>query len=1402
MRGTGPGNGSEDFLSPLPGLSDSRTSVPTADAVGYHLSRLPLTLVSERATLGMVLRDFRELDGGIAIMSRGLSVVLLVALLAQTASAQEPARVPILLNRPATVKAQSWPVTFGVPLKPGVCRDAAHLGIVSGKGDAVACEITRAADWPDGSVRWAHVDFEPEFAKGYFLVIGQKAFPRPAPKAKVTISRDAGKIIVTTGPARYVFSGKAGCFESICLDVNGDGVFSEEEALVARAGEAFYVIDSRGRRGVLRAKKTAVEVAGTRRAVIGVKGEYLTPDGKRNAAGLVYYTFYAGRSLVRISHKLIVTEETNGLWFRDIGMSLPVAAGPKPTATFNRDHDDLAAVSRRRFRGGEEFAMVQDVFPHFGQRESRFGIRRYTDGAARQLDAGKACGDWADLSSAQWGLAAQVPAFAEQFPKAFRIARDRLTVKLWAPESGRELDFRTDQLIRDYFGHDWIHPDHPVTKIANTAQGTAKTHEIWLYPHAKPADAKRIADFAATRSQIYATADPAYLMATGIMGPLHPKDGERFPEAETAIEDYFNRTTVASQRIFPATGYICWGIYPYGSAQGWRQRKEHGGRWYPSIHRHSRCLEYNFKRAVWILFARSGDRKYFDYARKYTRFLGDFIISNCNATCKPKGWFMQGEFDSPCCWGAFGKEAIEKGLAGRKSSINSEASCLFVASSEDIIQFVYDYFLTGDLHSRDAARMWIAAMIKETDFDTEKPAVAGGGRSEAFLRLLGSACELDHDPRILDFARRYVRRLVNPDGTINDEFPSTRKVKWGDYFGAFYYYYISTGDPLALKALLRRAEFEYRHGINQGFFGRSSPLMPMFSLLHRETGNPVYARYLAQAVTNFGRNGRVLDRLGLKVDDLNQDTTAHWGHQILTANCPTNIGIPAAIAATVSLPDAPPPLPYAVKPYPTHRTHLLLKKEKPGPATLDVFVNNCGDRKITPRLLSMRGEAAPLEILDRDFRRIRQIDWGRPDTEWRMLFEDQIFYRLRIPASVAAGVYELDLGSEVTFTVLDSDIPRILQAAPDGIVILPGRRYYFHLPNDARMVEYFTSRPVRVFNPAGSEVASEALKRGRFRFRTGGAGGTWSVISGTDKYLDKGSLGVETLVRIERVGYPRGEKEYPLVVALGDPGRLFEVEVGRFKRAFTPGEAGTPDPKNPYTRPGDRPAFGRALNLAGHFVEVGVPEDSRDAFPHARGTVEFWFRPLWSSTDAEFFTRRGNYQRLQCLKAGPVSFACSVQPDHGGRMHFLLSRMTFGVGRAGYTRTDIFLEAGRWYHVALTWNVDGENSECGIFINGRKRAHTHYRRGMPPDASPENLGDPAQRVRFGSGQYGGIATSEFYDELRVSRSVRYREDFDVPLNPFEADADTSLLMHFDGSLEGLLNGRPTSGKLVRGGRLW
>jgi len=1273
---------------------------------------------------------------------RWFVLLLVVSVLNAFALADDPpAKIAITLDAPYLTRVTHWPMTVGVPFPKGHCTDIAAWTVINGEDQSQPCQFDVVSKWPDGSVRWATLNFEADLSQKYFVTQQKRADADD----DIRIEQRADGVTVHAGGAQYVFTNGKGCFDQLIL--NG-------KPLAEQSGDAFYVIDSKGQRGIMAGDEIKVERNGARQAVVKVKGDYRTDTDERNAHGIVYFYFHAGRPWVRISHKLIFTEQTLDLWFRDIGVDLPLQLNGNSIASFNTDHRDPTTYTQVQPTGNAIATMVQHDFPHFGSESSRFTVTLDD----KLIAQGRATGDWADVSSATHGLSAQLPAFAEQFPKAFAVGANRLVIKLWASECGRELDFRTETVIREYFGHDWIPADHKVTKMSNTAQGAARTHDFWLYPHAGAFEDKHLANLGATKHEIYAVLDPIWISDARVMDHFMPEGASEFDDAEIAIRDFFHRNIDVPERIFPNTGFLAWGRNPYTS-QNWKLKN---GKWYPTIHRFGRVLEYNLKRAIWILYFRSGEREYREYATRYTRFLHDFNISNWDTPIKPHGWFIQGtKWQSPCFWGAFDEKEIREGK--RDYFFVSTFSCLGYGTSEDVIQYVYHYFNSGDFHCRDAAMHYKEAAKKEMAGSVEK--ALSVTPSYVLLRPFGSAYEIDQDPEWYAYCHKFLKAIVGDGSDVINRSKSQNYLKDGEIWTGFYNYYNSTGDELALGPILRAAERYYRTNRFR-FISRGSSLFQVFAYAYAAKQDTAYLAWIRQGLDDYAKTAITMHDRGIDRLAVDRRLQKKWGHNGAIVKVLSEfIGAPVAMRVLTEQPQPNVALPLALKLEATPKTHLLFKKLSDKPGRIDMYVNNIGDLKIQPRLLDQSGKVLSLQI---ETQQILHPDKPRGDTRWQHQFNHlynmpgtHCFYRLQIDAP--SGVYELGLGDEIAMRVLYSDMNQFLQVAPQGMVLEKHRKYFFPVPAGTDTVEFFAHRPAVVYDPLGRKVELEEFDAARYRFATQGMAGIWCIEGGSDRFTYQYPITkTNVYVKFENI---------PNVLANDDISRIFEFDSSRFVAPQrTPAKA-------------DDGRFGKAALLArNEIIEVPVKKAGGSM---AIGTVEFWYRAGFSVTDWNMKKSHLSSISADLLRLSPIHINYAVSPVDGGRTgHYhrgrLHARLLVGDSYETYP-TSLLMQDGKWYHIAVTWHVDGKDTDLDVFINGRKKMYAFYRGGISRELKPADLAPAEDKLRFGSAigyGYNEVA-GQLFDEVRVSNVVRYTEDFEPATQPFTTDVNTVLLLHLD-----------------------
>ena len=150
-----------------------------------------------------------------------------------------------------------------------------------------------------------------------------------------------------------------------------------------------------------------------------------------------------------------------------------------------------------------------------------------------------------------------------------------------------------------------------------------------------------------------------------------------------------------------------------------------------------------------------------------------------------------------------------------------------------------------------------------------------------------------------------------------------------------------------------------------------------------------------------------------------------------------------------------------------------------------------------------------------------------------------------------------------------------------------------------------------------------------------------------------------------------------------------------------------------------------------------------------------------------------------------------------------LDGMTHGNDSGTFLKypTRLYFQRGRWYHIAVTWKIDGVNSDIALFVNGREKSFEIFDEELGSVLPTLNYGSmpvPGGPIRFGAGKPCASGAcdppGEQFDELRISRVRRYAGDFTPPTGPFVNDAYTYLLMHFDGNLN--IDGTSAQGNVV------
>lgn len=307
---------------------------------------------------------------------------------------------------------QREPVSISIPWAQGRLPDPGHLRIADG-ATQLPVQVQTLGTWPDGSVRWTLVHFQPDLpgnkAKDFQLQVAPAVAPVEA-QEQVSVSQTDLEWRIHTGPLTLVLR-QGSAFALYAVSLQNSEFWSE---LTAGAFQMRLV--ERPDTLVPMVEQVAVEEAGPLRAVICLQGRHVGPDGPSAMAYHGRVTAYAGKPYVEVEHKFVHMGEAEDLHLA----ALSTGFRPAPAAL-------------------REFQRVS-----LGEGYYRTGIETSQSVVAKCIDAEMLLyqsnehftesfyGDfWVDWRGAQGGLAISHYQAHQHYPKHLQADRDGMEAGLY-----------------------------------------------------------------------------------------------------------------------------------------------------------------------------------------------------------------------------------------------------------------------------------------------------------------------------------------------------------------------------------------------------------------------------------------------------------------------------------------------------------------------------------------------------------------------------------------------------------------------------------------------------------------------------------------------------------------------------------------------------------------------------------------------------------------------------------------------------------------------------------------------------------------------------------------------------------------------------------------------------------
>jgi hypothetical protein len=1300
---------------------------------------------------------------------------------AESSLQKDPAnfRIPILVDALAE-DPHPTALYVGVPFP----RDwtVGPVAVVDEKGRRAPSSSRVMARWPESeAVRWMGVDFLGSSGSQYFVVPerGEKC----AGKTSVQVEAKAEGLEVRTGPARFFLPAKGALIREAWVDLDGDGSWGAGELVLQNtAGDDLYLVNQAGELAVIGRDngdgqltyETGEDLRGEGdplvKAVVKREGWYVTEAGERMARHVTRLVFYAGSSDFKVEHALVISNDTGKVWFREYGLRLAYSESARPGRVLVPEGEGReAAVLAMPFGSAlREVSLFQEKAFSFSKtdpdKDCRFEITEtLADGTAKIRKSGSLAGNWMEASNERAAVGVVLRNLWQTFPKEILTTHEAMTVRLWSPRGGLELDFRPEQ-VRGRWPSEWFESyaepalKTRIRKMDTNALGLARSHEmtVSLAPTGSE-DGQRMAKLGAlAQEQVLCLVDPAWLRFSEAMGKMHPYDPKRFPNEEAFMEEWFDQH-VAVWRQWGDYGFFEFGNWPHV----WYRQHPKGplqGRWTPYVDRYSAILDYGFYANIWRMYARTGKRKYFHAAEETSRHRLDVGMVHWDKLQEGEPWTFEPWQRAPTRFlGTYVSSNSPIPWAARSSFHHN--------SGTDIRSLAWRSHLLDDRRAKDMLSSYGDAAKKV--WNTGERGSFRNSRPFATLKNLATIYQETGDPEIrvmMDEQVKWLADLEAPQG-VGLERETTGFGKYGVKAGAMHRANEASGNELAGQSVTRGADTRARTFMGENPMQYANVEGEQLSAAYRLTGDPVFLRALRRS-------------MNLAVSAFRDPASGAWRKMW------DGVG-PSAAANTYPLGG----MAYAMDAIAEYEQSTGQK------VAATPFVRQ-GDFGPVTLAVVEKVEGQPLEVEVRSIHEIQPVIYdstGKPALgvkaePWRDQFHTKekaaTRWILELPAALPAGPYIVDSGGrgfmwEVTWASTD----RAVLFAPQGFALGSSERQW----GNRVMPGYSHSEPVFFLVPKGIASFEIAVSNGPLQLRSpsgetlvcGEKSRTWQTIP-----VSEDQQGKIWSVFADRSVFVR-LKGVPPFFAYGQADRFFQPELGADAMRLLP------DPQDRATPAREAGPFVKTPSAAGEPQEglllsrVRLQVPSKDVIDPSGGTMEMWLMPRWNSVEVfgsgpprtvmdggpwkVLLHRFGEMAATATVKAGPGS------PKQGTDLE---------------TNAGVALTPGQWTHLALQWRQEGGSFRWELLVNGRKQVFGISEAGMATVAAGFVPEPPAEDLVFGGPAKGRANLDAILGGLRFSKGARYKEHFDpIKMPTLKQDDQTIELILFS-------EGQTGSGRLL------
>ena len=563
--------------------------------------------------------------------------------------------IPIVFTHDPARKPTGWPVTRGVPLPAGALRGTDGLVVLDPAGAGIPAQFRVLSRWPDGSVKWALVDFQADAAssgKAVYTLTDEGnggARMRTTPAASVRIEATEDDLHVDTGALRFrVGRHQYGLFHSVSHTNAGNREGGQDPGATdhGTGGDAWARISEGASDGGLKRRlygpgglcraslagdsySARVEEHGPLRTVIRMEGA-LEADipmhhygGYRPLRCITRIHTYAGQAFVRVLQTYVFTCNPREVEIEDLAVDVPISfSGSLPNYSYG-----FRGVRAGGSCGVETGSLELDERLRIAQqKDNQVRIIRGRPETEKVIAECETCEGWVTLGDGTSGVGVACRNMAEEHPRALEISGEgSLTVYARHDPDGSRLSL--SRYAEDVAWHEG-------EGMYADGTGISKTTEFYVHYFEEDQRSEAVETLRCALSQPHASVSPEWTARCEVAGG--PGDQTRSSE-ETDTGHEVNHEDVIRDAERMLTGFADWlarnirlgrwyGYLDYGDVRAtWDEEEDDWksqGRW-------GWCnSEWDPRHAIWIQYQRTGDPRYFELGEAMTRHSAD--VDTCH----------------------------------------------------------------------------------------------------------------------------------------------------------------------------------------------------------------------------------------------------------------------------------------------------------------------------------------------------------------------------------------------------------------------------------------------------------------------------------------------------------------------------------------------------------------------------------------------------------------------------------------------------------------------------------------------------------------------------------------------------------------------------------------------------